>query len=51
MFSLYRADVFMGESQNVRPVRAKALGWKPRVVELEDSAEEGINYAFEKLKK
>lgn len=50
MFSLDRASVFMGESQHVRAERAKALGWKPQTVELEDSAEEGIKFAFERLK-
>ncbi|KAI0298776.1 hypothetical protein B0F90DRAFT_1730957 [Multifurca ochricompacta] len=43
------ASLFLGASQNARGERAKALGWEPRPVVLEDWAEEGITSALAKL--
>jgi len=45
-----RASLFLGASIRVRGERAKALGWEPRPVVLEDWAEEGIIDALAKLK-
>lgn len=46
-----RETVFVGSSQRVRAERAKALGWEPHPVVLEDWAKEGIEAALEKLQK
>jgi len=42
-------SLFLGASQNIRGERAKALGWEPRAVVLEDWADEGISSALAKL--
>ncbi|KAH9997990.1 hypothetical protein BJV77DRAFT_982663 [Russula vinacea] len=44
-------DVFMGATQHVRAERAVALGWEPRTVVLEDTAEEELKSAWEKAQK
>ncbi|KAH8980018.1 NAD-binding protein [Lactarius akahatsu] len=45
----YPASIFLGASQHARGERAKALGWVPRPVVLEDWAEVGISASLEKL--
>ncbi|KAH9041085.1 NAD-binding protein [Lactarius pseudohatsudake] len=45
----YPASIFLGSSQHARGERAKALGWVPRPVVLEDWAEVGISASLEKL--
>jgi len=45
----YPASTFLGSSQHVRGERAKALGWEPRPVVLQDWAEEGISASLGKL--
>ena len=44
-----RASIFLGSSQNARGERAKALGWEPQPVVLQDWAEEGISASLGKL--
>jgi hypothetical protein len=41
----------MGATQHVRAERAVALGWEPRTVVLEDTAEEELKSAWEKAQK
>ena len=43
-----RAATFLAASQNTRGERAKALGWEPQPVVLEDWANEGISAALGK---
>jgi len=43
-------SLFLGASIRVRGERAKALGWEPRPVVLEDWAEQGITDVLAKLK-
>jgi len=45
----FPASLFLGSTQRVRGERAKALGWEPRSVVLEDWAEEGIKDALARL--
>ena len=47
--SSFSASLFFGASQNTCGERAKALGWEPRPVVLEDWAEDGITSALAKL--
>jgi hypothetical protein len=44
-----RASSFIGASQHIRGERAKALGWEPRPVVLEDWADEGVTSAVAAL--
>lgn len=43
-----RASSFLGSSQYTRGERAKALGWEPQPVVLEDWVDEGITAALAK---
>ena len=43
------ASLFFGASQHAYGERAKALGWQPRPVVLEDWADDGITSALAKL--
>jgi len=45
----YPASMFLGSSQHARGERAKALGWEPQPVVLQDWAEEGISASLGKL--
>ncbi|KAI9436010.1 NAD-binding protein [Lactarius indigo] len=45
----FPASIFLGASQHARGERAKALGWEPRPVVLEDWVEGGISASLEKL--
>ena len=38
----------LGATQRIRGERAKALGWEPQPVVLEEWAEEGLTAALEK---
>jgi hypothetical protein len=49
LFVSSRASLFLGASQHIRGERAKALGWEPRPVVLEDWVEEGITAALATL--
>lgn len=45
----YPASTFLGSSQHARGERAKALGWAPRPVVLQDWAEDGVSASLGKL--
>jgi hypothetical protein len=46
---LLRGSLFYGASQNLPGECGKALRWEPRLVVLEDRADEGIRFALAKL--